>query len=351
MVYLRVRSSLFSQLLIALSAVQLCWATIAATPPVPLPSSDINGIRVATYSGWPDCLTMTAGGQPVRVVCAPAIGGRIIHYGWDGQNLLLENPRAGGKTLAAVGADFLPGGSWTEIWGGESVEATRLPTVLGPWKWSSPEDTHIEMESTVSAESGLKLEREVVLDPETGDLGMTTLLWNLSDKPRHLGLWHPTACRGPGYLLVPVAGKTRFPLRWARAESVGPDARLDPQTSPSPWIKVLNGVLVAKAGAEAIRFAVDTPSRWFAFTRGKTLLVLHLPTANPVNQQPITACLYVDQQMAEIAPVTPKQVVASGAKVMVPMRWTVIPLRKEVSSFEEARGLAARIKRDPDPTF
>lgn len=307
-----------------------------------------QGVEKMTYLGWADSPRLSAGGRPVRAVLVPIVGGRIIHYGLSGENLLFENPRVGGQTLAAQKENILAGGSWLDLWGTGSSLTERLPLVVGPWRWDSPEDHQVELSCAAEAVGGLSAERDVVMDPETGDVGVVHRVKNVSSREVTCGLWNPTVCRGPGYALLPLARQSLFPAKWAVQQEAGPEAPANPAVPTSAWVKALSGILVVKAGAEAIRLVTDSDAGWLAFVRGKQMLVLHYRSRDPrAPKASVTASLYVDQQVAELGPISPKIGLRPGETFEWPIEWNLIELKREVDSFEGARALASRVKRSP----
>src|SRR5881409_3820023 len=58
-----------------------------------------EGVEVKTYFGWPNCLVLEAADPEVRAIGAPGVGGRVVHYSLQGEDILFESPRSQGKTL------------------------------------------------------------------------------------------------------------------------------------------------------------------------------------------------------------------------------------------------------------
>src|SRR5579864_7889574 len=49
------------------------------------------GVELHEYTSWANCLFLNASELPVQTVIVPAVGGRIVHFSYNGQNILLEN--------------------------------------------------------------------------------------------------------------------------------------------------------------------------------------------------------------------------------------------------------------------
>jgi len=74
-----------------------------------------EGVEMTRHFGWPNCLALEAADPEVRAVVAPAVGGRIIHYGLKYENIIFENPGSEGKTLANTKNLFWVGGYQCDI--------------------------------------------------------------------------------------------------------------------------------------------------------------------------------------------------------------------------------------------
>jgi hypothetical protein len=53
-----------------------------------------TGVVAMDYRGWPESLVVEATDVEVKLVVAPAVGGRIVEYSLDGQNILSGRHRA-----------------------------------------------------------------------------------------------------------------------------------------------------------------------------------------------------------------------------------------------------------------
>jgi hypothetical protein len=57
--------------------------------------------------------------------------------------------------------------------------------------------------------------------------------------------------------------------------------------------------------------------------------------------------VYFDQRVAEIEPISPETKLQPGQNFSFPEKWVLIPLKKEVTTVEQARELVKRIKPSP----
>ena len=84
------------------------------------------------FEGWSDAVPLESRDASVKAVVVPGIGGRVMSYGFAGENILWINPDHAGKTLATAGADFSPGGFQTDL----GPEVAALPA--HPQLWAGP---------------------------------------------------------------------------------------------------------------------------------------------------------------------------------------------------------------------
>src|SRR5437868_14025446 len=55
------------------------------------------GVTQEIYGGWKDCLVMRGG--DCKAIIVPAIGGRVLSYSINGENIIFDNPDSNGRTL------------------------------------------------------------------------------------------------------------------------------------------------------------------------------------------------------------------------------------------------------------
>src|SRR4051812_18898310 len=89
------------------SAFLVAVAAMAAEPRAK--SSDVTR---ENYGGWSNCFVLRGG--DCKVVVVPAVGGRILHYSVNGENILSENPESFGMTLLTK-SNFWAGGYQCDV--------------------------------------------------------------------------------------------------------------------------------------------------------------------------------------------------------------------------------------------
>ncbi|MBI5775029.1 MAG: DUF4380 domain-containing protein [Verrucomicrobia bacterium] len=327
------------------SAAGFSSLSAAVPPPVMMP----NGVTLLTHTGWADSMLMTSSRESVKVVVAPAVGGRIVHYGLRGENILYENPASFGRTLADGRSSFSVGGYQCDV----GPEIRGLPPHramwMGPHAYTSARPFAIRTTSPADTGLGLKLEKEIVMDPETGDLGITQRMKNISDLEVAYCLWDRTLCAGGGFAFFPLKKKSRFPARWSVRKEFEGKLYYDGDQPELPNVKVLDGVLVAKAEGAPGKLGADSDAGWIAYTRGKQLFVKYYPyfPGGDYTDGGNSVEFYWSDKVGELEPLSPQVRLRPGESYAFPEKWTLIELEEEATTFEQARSLVKKIPPTP----
>jgi hypothetical protein len=334
----RILIGLFS--LWALAAIYPSWAA-------DIPPSPYDGVQLKTYLGWENSLVLNASG--VEAIIVPAIGGRITQYSLNGENVIFESPGSAGKTLAYTKTNFWVGGYQCDI----GPEIRGIPDHknlwMGLWRGQATKDYMVSVMSEPDATVGLQMEKEILIEPGTGDLGITQRMKNISDKETGFCLWDRTLCKGGGFALLPLNKRSRFKAGWSIRRTIDEKYVYDGNKPHSPRVKILNDVLVARTGGEATKVGADSDAGWIAYVRGKLLFVKYFPYFANRNYSDggNSVELYFDQQVSELEPLSPEIELKPGESYAFPEKWTLVELEKEVSTFEEARKLVKKVPPSP----
>ncbi|MBI2928558.1 MAG: hypothetical protein HYY24_23055 [Verrucomicrobia bacterium] len=323
----------------------LCAAGLLASPAFAKDKKPSlkKGVESKSHFGWSDCLAMQGGGA--RVIVAPAVGGRIVHYGLNGQNILYELPGSEGKTLANTPEGLSVGGYQCDV----GPELRGLPDHkglwLGPYRGETPRNHTIRLTSEPDRNFGVQLEKEIIFDPQTGELGLTQTMKNITNKSIAFCLWDRTLCQGGGFAFFPLKKNSRFKAGWSIRKTVSGKFVYDGTKPVSPKVKILDGVLVAEATGESTKIGADSDAGWIAYARGKVLFVKYYPYFERGNYSDggNSVELYWDERVAELEPLSPEDRLLPGNSYSFPEKWTLLPLTEEVTTHEQARALVGRI--------
>jgi hypothetical protein len=326
----------------------VCACGIAAAISSRLCAADVVA---ESYGGWTNCLVLRGG--DCKVVVVPAIGARILHYSINGENILFENPELWGDTLLTK-SNFWAGGYQCDV----GPEIRGIPDHR--WLWQGPWSARVPRASTAYAFSqpeialALQLEKEFVIDPDSGDLGITQRMRNILTNDVSFCLWDRTLCKGGGFAMFPLSSRSRFKQGWSiRQGKAVPEYRYETDKPADPRVRVIDGVLVAQAkalpNAREMKVGADSDAGWIAYARGKILFVKYFPVFTKGNYSDggNNVEFYCSDRVAELEPLSPEVTLKSGAEYSFPEKWTLIELTKEVTTYEQARALVKRIPRSP----
>src|SRR5262249_40761411 len=145
-------------------------------------------------------------------------------------------------------------------------------------------------------------------------------------------------------VLLPLNKKSRFSAGWSLRRKAATGFTFDGATPFSPNVRVLDGMLVAKAAGEPIRLGVDSDAGWVAYARETVLFVKFFAhTAEGAYTDGNSVEVSWNAQSVELEPRSPEVQLRRFSPYGFTGRWMLLPLDKPVSSFDQARALADRI--------
>jgi hypothetical protein len=328
---------------------QLAWAAVIGLAATAAETNQPGpGVRVESYGGWDNALVLSGG--DCRVVAVPAVGGHIVHYSINGDNILYGEPGSSGNTLARTPGGFELGGYHCDV----GPAARGLPAhprlILGPWRWKTPRPATVVLESEPDATLGVQLSSEMLMDPDSGEIGLLQRLTNVGKEATTLSLWDRTCCKGGGFGLVPLSKSSRYKQGWAvaRQDAEG-KTRYEAGQVVDSRLRVLDQVLVVEAKGPPLRVAADSDQGWIGYTVGRLLLVKYYPaypkTSFPQGGHAVE--FFCDERRAGLEPLGPEARLKPGESHVFPEKWALYDLEKSAVSFSEARALVKRIPASP----
>jgi len=314
-------------------------------------AAEPKDVATEVYGGWTNTLVMRGG--DCKAVVVPAVGGRILHYSINGENILFENPDSAGATLLTR-SNFSAGGYQCDI----GPELRGIPNHKwmwqGPWRARVPRPFTVHTFSEPEMTVGLQLDKEIVIDPDTGDLGITQRMRNIINNDVSFCLWDRTLCKAGGFAMFSLNRKSQFRAGWSiRQGRRVPEYRYEGDRPNDARVRIMDGVLVAEAkslpDAREMKVGADSDAGWIAYARGKILFVKYFPVFPKANYSDggNTVEFYCSERVAELEPLSPEVTLKSGENYTFPEKWTLIELEKEVTGYEQARALVKRIPRSP----
>jgi hypothetical protein len=303
--------------------------------------------RAAPYQGWREALFLEAKEAGISMIAVPSAGGRIISFALREENILFENPDYLGKTLTDTPPDKLSQG-----YIGYNIdlgpELRRIPPHLllwmGSYAWSG-ESQATRLTSEADPAVGIRIEKELRLDPISGALHLVQTMKNVSGKEQAYCLWDRTLCKGGGFALVPLGTKSRFKDGWSLLKN-----GVYSGDSPSHLqVSVIRGVLVARAQGTSTKLGVDSDAGWIAYVRGKLLFIKYFPVfrEGSYTDGGNSVEVYFDPKVCELEPLSPERTLKPDEIYSFPEIWKILELDQEVTDANQARALVDRIAPSP----
>jgi hypothetical protein len=295
-------------------------------------------VPAATRQSPPDAITLAARDSYPRVVISPSAGGRVVFYGWGGDNILWTDPAAPEQ-----------GGFQCDI----GPQIARLPAhpelLSSPYDASSRKGYLVTLKSPRSDSLHLELEKEIQYDPNSGDVGFVHRMKNLSERDAAYSFWHRIACRPGGFVLIPLNAQSRFPARWSVLRQAGDGARYDGNQPDAPGTRVLDDVLIADTGSGSAQIGADSTAQWIAYATGRQVFVIHFPIypSAVYSESGNTVTVAWNDRFTELQPYGPEARIRSRRSYDFPLKWAILELPSEIQTHEEARALADRIPSSP----
>jgi hypothetical protein len=325
-----------------LTLVLLLWALLAPAGAAPAKTLAPAQVQTTNHLGWTNAWSLT--GSAVRAVVIPQLGGRIVEYSLKGQNILYVPPGANAQAAEPVsagyqcdlGPELRPIPPHPDLWTGPYV-SSRIGAVGVRLRAESPA-------------LGVQLEKEILIEPESGDLGLAQRMRNISKKDVSFCLWDRTLCEGGGFAFFPIKKKkSRFPARWSIRRSAGEKFLYDGSKPSAPNVRIVKNVLIAKCQGAPTKVGADSDAGWIAYVRGRWLFVKYFPynSKGQYTDGGNSVELYFDDNVAELEPLSPEIKLKPGETYEFPERWTLIELDATVSSFDEARALVDKVPPSP----
>jgi hypothetical protein len=311
----------------------------AAEPFVGVP----EGIEIRSFHGNPGALQLISEDTGISAFVTPSFGGRVMFYGIEAQNLLWF-PRQRGNTSALEA-----GGYQLDI----GPESRGIPP--RPILWAGQYRSEFLRKFTVSVKSlpdpllGVQLIKEIVIDPESGDLGVTQIITNVSTREVSFCHWDRTLVQPDGYVIVPLNKKSRFKKKWAiRRGDVG-NYVYDGDSPESDRVQIKGGILYAKASGKPTKIGVDSDAGWVAYAWRHYLFVKYFPyyKTGDYTDGGCTVEIFWNERFAELEPLSPEVKLKPGDGYRFPEMWKIIELKDEVTSLKDARKATKKVPRSP----
>lgn len=302
-----------------------------------------KGVYSGSYSNWTRSVFLYSAATERQAVIVPNFGGRIVHYSWRGRNLLLDVPEVGEE------GNFHPGGHQADI-GPETRQLPLHPILsLGKTSWQHKPYT-VRILGDPDPAVGVALDKDILLDPDTGDLALTQRLRNIGKTNVSYSVWSRTALKPGGYALLPLDKKKDGVPSWTVHNLYKGSFVFDGTQYVSLNVREMDDVLVVYCDSEPTKLGAHSSAQWMAYVYDDLLFVKYTPyfPGGNYTEGGNTLELYFDRNVAELQALSPEVELAPKQNYAFPEKWMLIQLPKPVLTFKDARKLAKQI---PEPPF
>lgn len=299
----------------------------------------VAGIEIAAYNSWARSVALVSTQAQTRAVVVPSIGGRIVHYSLDGDNILFEG---------STNEDFQLAGYQCDI-GPELADLPTHPTIwMGVNSWQYKPHT-VKTYSDPDEVLGVQLIKEIMIDPPTGALALTQRIRNVATNDVSYCLWDRTLCKPGGFAFFPLNKKSRFKKGWTVHNVWNGSFFFDGEKYDSKEVKVLDGLLIAFCQGEPTKIGADSNAEWLAYVRGDLLFIKYFPfyPKDTYSDGGNSVEVYFDERVAELQVLSPEARLAPGLNYSFPEKWMLIRLDAPVKDFKEIPRLLKRIPPSP----
>jgi len=253
--------------------------------------------------------------EKVQITVDVEVGGRVIQYALNGNNVLFDKTSGNYKYSGPDGGrcDFGP----------EKIAPPRPETWLGSWELLEKSPNYIKIKSQVAKAAGVQLIREFTLDPNSSQLTFTQNIINVSNSPKRYCHWSRTFGEPNGICLAPLNPNSRFPKGYIVYTA---DNKLDFMPEGGRNEAVRDGILEISGPPENPKIVTDASEGWLAYiTRDHQLFVKKFEIFPDKIYGEMTAATvslwYSAEGICEIEPIGPWMWIDPGKSIAFTEHW------------------------------
>jgi hypothetical protein len=265
--------------------------------------------KSVSYRNWDGCQVLQARG--LRVVVAPAVGGRIVWFGTPEKNLLLEDANCDGKLLPE-GSNWMPwDGCQTDLID-DTDQRQHGPVWLGGYDLVSAKGNVLILRSKVHPANGIQVTKRYELDPRLPGLHYSVTATNQGDKPAGWCVWERALFATPGTAYIPF--RQDGPLKGLVQEGV-----------PAGSVELSKGYAAIHPQGNGTPVITDSLAGWVAFNSGKYSTIVKV-AVDPKGyyRKGETCTIYFADNRAELEPVGPRVELKKSESVTLTETWRLL---------------------------
>jgi hypothetical protein len=319
------------------------FAAVAAEEPGP---TQPKGITEGPYNGYREAVTISAIQSESRLVILPAAGGRILRYELMGESVFHEEtPPQNAEEFAARKVSW-PGGYQLDIGIHNAATPEHARLWEGPYQIKAKRDYTVVLASEPDPLTGIQLEKEVTLDPDTGEAGLVQRLKNISSKPITFHLRSRIFCKGNGIVMLPLNPHSRMAQGWGMEKVVDKNRIFDTYKPKSPQVTLADSILFADTTQNPAAIGTDSNRKWMAYAEGRVCFVFYSPydIKTTALGDKVSIRARWDGQITELETLSPETTIEPGKELVFPSKWALLDLKEPATSVKQARKITGRIK-------
>jgi len=307
--------------MLRLSACFVCLAGLTLAV-----SASAQSAKTVSSHGYAAAIELRRG--DARVMLCPEAGGRVLEFSLAGQDAMWFDPeetkREGSRGRDSAGRfDFGP----------ELTTPAHPQLWSGKWSAEITGDAAARLTSQRDEASGVQLLRDFDLrEVAPGGTSSAPLLVckqtivNISSEPREYCHWGRSFSPGGGICLIPLAGKSRFPSKYAMYEE---SAIINVRPSDGK-IRERDGFLEILAPPRKPKLGFDSQAGWLAYALPSNLLFIKRFTVSPDRVYNEAAGLtisvwYPAGPRIELEPIGPREKLEPGESAAFTEEWLILP--------------------------
>jgi hypothetical protein len=299
--------------------------------------------RIVERHGYSQAIELQRG--TARAVLCPEAGGRVLEFSSAGrQALYLDDHPPGGKQRAMTAGRF-------DI-GPELTTPAHPQLWSGAWTGAITGETSARLTSVPDDATGVQLVRDLTLhDGDTARLSCRQTIVNVSSEVREYCHWGRSFSPGGGICLIPLAGRSRFPGKYALYE----DSAVINVRNVDDQIRERDGFLEILAPPRKPKLGFDSYAGWLAYLMPNDVLFIKKFATHPDRVYNEAAGLtlsvwYPPGPRIELEPIGPRERLQPGEKAAFTEDWWLLtwPFPKQNEKIDLA-ALRDRVQRLPAP--
>jgi hypothetical protein len=301
--------------------------------------------RLVEYHGYSKAVELMRG--EARAVLCPQVGGRPLEFSVRGKNAMQLDaeegePKAGGRPVVSAGRfDFGP----------EMTTPRHEKIWSGEWTAEITGESAVRMTSQRDESSGVQVVRDFELKDGPARLICKQTIVNVSDRTVEYCHWGRSFSPGGGICLIPLAGVSRFPSKYAIYEDRG----IINVAAKDENIRERDGFLEILAPPRKPKLGFDSYAGWLAYLMPGDLMFVKRFATFPDRVYNEAAGLtisvwYPPGPRIELEPIGPRERLAPEQSASFTEEWYLLeyPFPKSGEQID-LKKLSAEVERKTRP--